>query len=204
MGDGGVGKTTLLQRFISGIFMTDTKMSIGVDFHIYKYRHGDQPIHFQIWDLGGQERFQRMNVFELYAHGSHAIILAFDLSQLDTFENLHNWLDLARTVESDPLIVLIGTKKDLPTDVPRDLIHHWIKENEIPYFAETSSLTGENLHTLFEYATMELVTRLGIPHRIDDLILQKAQYEKILHIKPSKKEHKVIVPQKPQNRKVLY
>ena len=46
-------------------------MTIGVDFHIYKRNHGDKSISFQIWDLSGQEHFQRMQVFDKYVQGSH-------------------------------------------------------------------------------------------------------------------------------------
>ena len=157
-GNIGVGKTTLIHRFLSGAYLADLKMTIGVDFHIHKRTHGDHSITFQIWDLGGQERFQRMRVFERYVHGSHAVLLAFDLSQLDSFENLYKWLDIAKTANPKPLIALVGTKHDLDRDVANDLVETWIHENNISYFIETSAVTGENINELFENVSSELIS----------------------------------------------
>jgi small GTP-binding protein len=159
VGDGGVGKTTLINRFLSGSYLADLKMTIGVDFHIHKRERGDKSISFQIWDLGGQERFQKMRVFDRYVHGSHAIMIAFDLSRIDTFENLPKWLELAQKAVSNPVLILVGTKHDLNREVDSDLIEAWINEHGISQFIETSALTGENINELFENVITELLQR---------------------------------------------
>ena len=161
LGDGGVGKTTLIHRFLSGAYLSDLKMTIGVDFHIHKRDYNEYSITFQIWDLGGQERFQRMGVFDRYVTGSHAALLAFDLSQLDSFENLHKWLDIAKSPESSPLIALVGTKHDLVREVDNDLIDTWNKENGVSHFIETSAVTGENINELFDFVCSELISKYG-------------------------------------------
>jgi len=161
LGDGGVGKTTLINRYLSGSFLADLKMTIGVDFHIHKRERGDISISFQIWDLGGQERFQKMRVFDRYVHGSHAIMIAFDLSRLDTFENLPKWLDLAQKVDTQPVLVLVGTKHDLVREVDNDLIEAWTNYHGFSHFVETSALTGENINELFEQVITELLGRYG-------------------------------------------
>ena len=59
-GAGAVGKTTLLQRVISGTFNMATTMTIGVEFHLLNLMIEKTPICLQLWDLGGQDRFRFM------------------------------------------------------------------------------------------------------------------------------------------------
>ena len=49
-GDGGVGKTTLLHRYVEGKFIADTRMTIGVQFHLKEFMIGEEQIYLQIWD----------------------------------------------------------------------------------------------------------------------------------------------------------
>ncbi len=159
LGDGGVGKTTMIHRYLSGRYLGNTKITIGVDFHIFKQNHGDKSICFQIWDLSGQERFQRMQVFDKYVQGSHVVILAVDLSRIDTFENLPAWLEVAKNANNQPLLILIGTKKDLEREIEKEFLEKWACEQGISHFIETSSLTGENVNKLFELISLELIER---------------------------------------------
>jgi len=52
-GDGGVGKTTLLYRYVEGRFLADTKMTLGVEFFIKELNIKGESISLQIWDFGG-------------------------------------------------------------------------------------------------------------------------------------------------------
>lgn len=159
LGDGGVGKTTMIHRYLSGRYLGNTKMTIGVDFHIYKRNHGDKSISFQIWDLSGQEHFQRMRVFDRYVQGSHIVMLAVDLSRIDTFENLPTWLEVAKNANTQPLLILVGTKKDLEREIEKEFLEKWACEQGFAHIIETSSLTGENVNELFELISMELIER---------------------------------------------
>lgn len=163
LGDGGVGKTTMIHRYLSGRYLGNTKMTIGVDSHIFRRNHGDKFLSFQIWDLSGQERFQRMQIFDKYVQGSHAVLLAFDLSRIDTFENLPNWLEVAKNANTQPLLILVGTKKDLEREIDRYFIEKWAYEQGFFHFIETSSLTGDNVKELFELISSELLARYENP-----------------------------------------
>ncbi|MHA2130550.1 MAG: ADP-ribosylation factor-like protein, partial [Promethearchaeota archaeon] len=54
-GDGGVGKTTLLYRYVEGRFLESTKMTLGVEFFMKEIHIEDEIINLQVWDFGGQE-----------------------------------------------------------------------------------------------------------------------------------------------------
>ncbi len=57
-GQGGVGKTTILYRFIHNEFIEDTKLTVGVQFHTQALERQSRKISLVLWDLGGQDRFR--------------------------------------------------------------------------------------------------------------------------------------------------
>ncbi|MFX0207614.1 MAG: Rab family GTPase [Candidatus Hodarchaeota archaeon] len=152
-GAGGVGKTTLVHRFLSGQFLKFS-MTIGVSFQTHTIDLEDEKTaKLIIWDLGGQERFRQMSVFESYCIGAHGVILALDMtSAVRTLQELSEWADIVRAGAPSAPIVLIGTKADLMIedfDIHQDLLYHFIQENNILGFFETSSLTGQNVKETF-------------------------------------------------------
>lgn len=151
-GDGGVGKTTLTQRYLSGVFFEDTRMTIGVGFHIHRAKLGEDDITLQIWDLGGQQQFQRMEVFSSYIKGANGVIVTFDLTSVETLISLENWLNLVcESVNNVPAVVVVGNKSDLvdEREVDDSLIQEFLEAHgNCPYF-ETSALTGQNVEESF-------------------------------------------------------
>ena len=91
-------------------------------------------------------------------------MLAVDLSRIDTFVNLHNWLKIAQESDTKPILFLVGTKNDLEREVDRDLLEEWIRDQNVCYFIETSALTGENVNDLFDVVSSELINRWENSH----------------------------------------
>lgn len=165
-GAGGVGKTTLVHRFLSGQFLKFS-MTIGVSFQTHTIvREDEKTVKLIIWDLGGQERFRQMSVFESYCIGAHGIILALDMtSAVRTIQELNEWADIVRGGAPSAPIVLIGTKADLiieEIDFPQDLLGHFIQEYKIQGFFETSSLTGQNVQETFTHL-VDLIVKQSVP-----------------------------------------
>jgi small GTP-binding protein len=153
-GSGGVGKTTLVHRFLSGQFL-QFSMTIGVSFQTHTVELSDgKVVKLIIWDLGGQERFRQMSVFESYCTGAHGAILAMDLTDaLRTLQALDEWIKIVRSGSAGAPLVLLGTKADLKTaDIasPTDLLNSFIAENNVFEYFETSSLTGQNVQEAFQ------------------------------------------------------
>ena len=111
----GVGKTSIVQRFVKDSFHNDYKATIGVDFEIEQFKILSLPFNIQIWDTAGQERFRC--IASSYYRGAQAIVLTFSLIDLDSMLNtkrwLHDVLDVFEKSDQMPLIFLIGTKNDL-------------------------------------------------------------------------------------------
>ena len=112
LGDGGVGKTTFLHRYINGSFLENTKLTIGVEFHTIFVEKDGNTVEFVLWDLGGQDRFRFFQ--ENYIKGSRAAIIAFDMNRLSTLAHVNDWVALVREFATkDCPIILVGMKKDL-------------------------------------------------------------------------------------------
>ncbi len=147
-GDGGTGKTTLINRYMTNKFNVDTKMTIGAGFFTKTLEINDSILKLQIWDFGGEKRFRF--ILPTYCKGAHGVIMAFDLTRLPTFVNLDQWIDIVKKNAEDPKIILIGTKLDLGEKIDEETISEFLKRNnEIASFYKTSSKTGENVEDVF-------------------------------------------------------
>ena len=106
VGDGGVGKTSFLDRHSTGEFQ---KNSLGVEIHTCVFHSNRGPIKFNVWDTAGQEKFG--DPFRCYIKGECAIIM-FDVTSRITYKNVPNWLrDLTRACGKNIPIVLLGYNK---------------------------------------------------------------------------------------------
>ena len=145
-GDGGIGKTTYLHRYCTNIFLTNTALTVGVDFLTKIVTYEDATYNLAIWDLGGQEQFRF--ILSSYVRGAHAGLLFFGLDRVQSFMNLGEWISILRSEKPELPLVLIGTKADLEDDDSRVTdadIDQFIENNNIIAYIRTSSKTGENI-----------------------------------------------------------
>ena len=147
-GDGGVGKTSLLNRYVSNTFMDVMKMTIGTGFFSKVLETEDSIIKLQLWDFGGEKRFRF--ILPNYCKGAHGVILAFDMNDFTTLINLDEWLQIIRENTTDPIIVLVGTKSDITMVLDDKFIQEYLEENDIEKFIPTSAKTGVNIDRIFE------------------------------------------------------
>jgi len=115
-GQGGVGKTTILHRFVHGEFIADTKLTIGVDFHKKVVEQQGCSIEMVLWDLGGQEHFK--NLHDSYLRGASGGFVCFDLTQRPSLDRSRDWIAMFRKSDPGMPILLVGTKYDLIENDP--------------------------------------------------------------------------------------
>ncbi len=159
-GEGGVGKTTLLHRFVEGKFSSETKMTIGVEFFLKELMLDGQKILLQLWDFGGQERFRFL--LESYAIGARGALLMFDLTRTMTLENLEQWVNICRKENPNLPILFLGSKADLIYDVCIDneyIMEYKDKFNLYDYL-EVSSKSGKNVELAFEKLTRQILLKI--------------------------------------------
>ncbi|KAK5082317.1 hypothetical protein LTR05_007463 [Lithohypha guttulata] len=151
IGAQGVGKTSLVQKFVNPNASVATKPTIGAEFVTKKLHDSDTntTVRLQVWDTAGQERFR--SISRLYYRGAHAGILCYDVTSESSWEEMKEWLEEIRqncefsSNESKPgtgmILHVVGTKVDLVVDDPSKRQVSF--ERTITYVAE--HLAGLNL-----------------------------------------------------------
>ena len=158
-GEGGVGKTTLLRRYVEGKFSAETKMTIGVEFFLKEVEVDGKQCTLQLWDFGGQERFRFL--LESYVLGAKGALLMFDLTRPMTLENLEEWVNLVRKSDNTIPVLFLGTKLDLESDIMVDDNYALQFKNNYKLFdfLKISSKTGQNVQESFELLTRKILER---------------------------------------------
>jgi small GTP-binding protein len=163
IGPGGVGKSSLIRRFVENQFSFNYKFTIGVEINskMVEYDKG-LSAKLTIWDIGGQDRFKilRRNFYE----GTHGALIVFDLSRAQTFHKMKEWVsDMNQILERKVPNIILGNKSDL---VPK--IGKIISVDEVKEFAEkvgsiyieTSAKSGNNVQKAFTNLTKDIVKNM--------------------------------------------
>ncbi|CAF3336246.1 unnamed protein product [Rotaria socialis] len=161
IGDSGVGKSSLLKRFSDNIFTESFLPTIGVDFKIRTLNHNGKNIKLQIWDTAGQERFRTITAS--YYRGAQGIILVFDLTDLESFDNIKKWLtEIERNGHEDVKKLLVGNKCDLTAEKVVDYgkAKKFADSLHIPYI-ETSAKDSNNVEQTFKDMIDPIMAILG-------------------------------------------
>ena len=112
IGDSSVGKSNILLRFSDNIFHETFLPTIGVDFKIKNLIVNDKNVKLNIWDTAGQERFK--TITSAYYKGSHGVILVYDITDRDSFNNVSNWINESKKFAGNNVVrILVGNKCDL-------------------------------------------------------------------------------------------
>ncbi|MFX1236148.1 MAG: Rab family GTPase [Promethearchaeota archaeon] len=165
-GEGGVGKTTLTQRYLTGIFRLDTQLTMGAEIFIKYLDIKGKRVVMQIWDFGGEERFRFL--LPTYAHGSNGGIFMFDTSRYSTLIKLEGWLEVFREgldeSNMEIPVLLVGGKADLIDNkqVSKGDALELAQSHKMFDYIECSAKTGENVPLIFETIVQKIMERAGI------------------------------------------
>ena len=121
LGDGGVGKTALKERFLGKGFESSYLMTIGADFATYSAKILEEDVKLQIWDLAGQSRFAEVR--SGFYQGTLGALLVYDVTRKDSAENLINWVVEAKKNSGNENLsyILVANKIDLRKEMPASL-----------------------------------------------------------------------------------
>ncbi|XP_048481944.1 ras-related protein Rab-9B [Plutella xylostella] len=159
LGDGGVGKSCLMGRFVSNHFDDHSFHTIGVEFMNKTIEIGGSSYTLQVWDTAGQERFKSLRT--PFYRGSDICILSYAIDDRSSFSNLKMWLNeflhyagVKNGIEKFPFMV-VGNKSDVSSkdrEVPYEQLKHWCEENKIATYIETSAKNDNNVVEAFSMA----------------------------------------------------
>ena len=148
IGDTSVGKTNFLFRFIDGKFNQIYQPTIGIDYKsiIRVLPKTRKKVKIQFWDTAGQERYKSLN--KIYFQRVQGIILMYDITKRESFENLDSWRNLIFDNVDNIPVALIGNKLDIADEkriVEVEEGKSFADENGFLFY-ETSALNGKNVN----------------------------------------------------------
>jgi GTP-binding nuclear protein Ran len=153
VGDGGVGKSSLVRRFRFGDFEEKYVITLGVDTHPLTFDTTRGKITLNVWDLAGQEKFAGTR--NKYIAGAQGCLAMFDLTSRITFKNLPVVIDEVKAVVGEIPIVCCGNKSDLG-EVKVPLAERKRLAAQYPYF-EISVRNNVNYRRPFLQLMREMV-----------------------------------------------
>eukprot|EP00596_Hydrurales_sp_CCMP1899_P007630 CAMPEP_0119033564 /NCGR_PEP_ID=MMETSP1177-20130426/603_1 /TAXON_ID=2985 /ORGANISM="Ochromonas sp, Strain CCMP1899" /LENGTH=200 /DNA_ID=CAMNT_0006990397 /DNA_START=141 /DNA_END=743 /DNA_ORIENTATION=- len=159
IGDSGVGKSCLLLRFADDTYTESYISTIGVDFKIRTIDLDAKTIKLQIWDTAGQERFR--TITSSYYRGAHGIIVVYDTTDLESFNNVKQWLhEIDRYASENVNKLLVGNKSDLTSKraVSFDQAKEFADSLGIE-FIETSAKNSTNVEKAFMMMASQIKSR---------------------------------------------
>lgn len=159
LGDTGVGKTSLLTRYVEDRFNSTFATTVGVDFCQKKvkfdYKGTLVNIQLQLWDTAGQERFRSLT--SSFFRDAMGFLLVFDLTNENSFHHINDWLVQLHThcYNEQPPVVIVGNKVDLERVITKESAKSLSSELGFKYI-ESSAMNNVNVNEAVG-ALLELV-----------------------------------------------
>lgn len=145
LGHFGVGKTSLIRRFVTDTFSDNYKVTIGVHItkKVVEISVADT-VSLILWDLEGTDDIA--SIRNSYLLGTHGAVFVFDVARPSTFEHLND--DLKTIIEKMPNtpLMVVGNKSDL---VPENELKAVLEKHAISADFLTSAKSGKDVNTLF-------------------------------------------------------
>lgn len=166
VGDTGVGKSSIVQRFNNGTFSKQGS-TLGVDTRVKTVECDGVKIKLEIWDTAGQEKYRSM--IRSFFKNAKAVILVFDLTSKQSLDTLGDWLkEVDNDSSSGVTKIILANKADLTTErISSDIVGFAIQTLTKTYsniigYMEVSALTGENINESFQTLAQELIANPGL------------------------------------------
>jgi Ras-related protein Rab-32 len=165
IGESACGKTSLIRRYVHGIFQASVKGTIGVDFAL-KVVNWEQRrnITLQVWDIAGQERYGQMT--RVYYQAAVGALVVYDVSRSTTFDAVSKWKEdvdsKVHMQDGQPIpCVLVGNKSDLTPDVVRskETMDAYCRQHNFVSYFETSAKDELNVAAAFQALIASILQR---------------------------------------------
>jgi small GTP-binding protein len=175
VGDGNVGKTSMLRRFVKGEFTDQYKKTIGAEFMEKSVfvKSRNETVTLMLWDTAGQEVFNALTA--QYYRGAGAAIIAFSTTDRDSFMNVEKWKSKVESQCGAITMLLCQTKMDLGDQavVSESEANALAAKLNLPFF-RISTKNDRNVTELFEEAARRCITSGAVDGGVQDLHPQVA------------------------------
>jgi Ras-related protein Rab-23 len=162
VGNGQVGKTSMIARYAKGVFTNEYKKTLAVDFlekNTYLNATGED-ITFHLWDTAGQEEYDQLT--RTYYKGAGACIIAFSTIDRDSFTAVEKWYEKVTAECGNIVIVLVQNKIDLMDDAKMSTheVEHMAKKLKLKLY-RTCVKDNLNIDDVFQHLGEQYVFRGG-------------------------------------------
>jgi small GTP-binding protein len=156
LGEGGVGKTSLVGRYVYDSFEGDYLATIGTDIHVKMVDLEDFLVKLVIWDIAGQDDFAQLR--KAYYQNASGAFFVFDTTRPETFDRVEEWIDALFSVTKPIPLVLLENKIDLESKVSKDTMEPIIEKYGLE-FVRTSAKEDTNVEKAFKKMTMQILEK---------------------------------------------
>jgi len=160
IGDGGVGKTSLIQKFTQGTFEKEYIKTIGAQISNYKVESNGYRTELLFWDIAGQDDFHFLR--PSFYRASKAAIIVYSLEENNlgkrSIKSILRWRADVKEFCGDIPILIFANKVDLINEenLNKAYLQEFINEHHFLKYFITSALTGQGVHNAFEFLIKEL------------------------------------------------
>lgn len=152
LGHFGVGKTSLVRRYVDSAFSEDYLVTIGVQVKKKELEINGEKVNLIIWDIEGNMAVSQAR--KSYLLGAQGFIYVFDVTRPETFENLAAEIDFLNSNYLDIPVEIVGNKTDL---IVRDRIKEFFDQDEFEPCTFSSALNGENVENVFTKLSQKML-----------------------------------------------
>jgi small GTP-binding protein len=156
LGEGAVGKTSLVGRYVYDSFEGDYLATIGTDIHVKMVNVSDTVVKLVIWDIAGQDNFAQLR--RAYYMNASAAFFVFDTTRPETIERVDEWLNALFTVTGKIPLVLLENKVDLESAIPEEVKEAVKQKHGVPIIP-TSAKEDTNVEEAFRQMTRDILNR---------------------------------------------
>ena len=157
IGNSSVGKTSIIKRYSKNIFSTSYISTLGIDFESKNINIDNKTINLQIWDTAGQEKYKVLS--KNYYNNSNAFIIVYDITNLESFESVMNWIDqIKENAPENVKSILLGNKSDLEEKrkISEEEGKNLAKKININFY-ETSAQNGVNIEKAIDDLVKDVI-----------------------------------------------
>ncbi|XP_019934329.2 EF-hand calcium-binding domain-containing protein 4A isoform X1 [Paralichthys olivaceus] len=174
LGNSVVGKSSFIQHYCTGRFLSNTSSTVGLDFQMKTLTLDSTTITLQLWDTAGQERFR--SITEQYYRKADGVLAMYDVTHSPSFTAVRGWMDSVKDKMCEgAVLMLLGNKLDLADTQSREVTTREgqrLAEQHQALFYECSAKTGHNMEELMTQLARTLVARHDRQY-VDALLLSE-------------------------------
>ncbi len=156
LGEGAVGKTSLVGRYVYDSFEGDYLATIGTDIHVKIVDVKETRVKLVIWDIAGQDNFAQLR--RAYYQNASGAFFVFDTTRTETIRRIDDWINALYAVTGEIPLVILENKTDLESGLEEDERQAVISKYNTPIL-KTSAKEDVNVEEAFREVTGEILKR---------------------------------------------